>query len=154
MDIAAFLKSESPLFRDFPEDKLKVLAAGGHLLDCAPGESLARCGDDASFLGVVLDGEVVATAPGEGGRPETLIRFQRGETFNELGLMTGDKLIADLTVSMPSKVLTIPLELFQTTILTSPAALQTVSRTVARRMTEILADPARAAAARNGPACR
>ena len=124
-------------------------AAGGRLLDLAPGDLVARCGDDARFLGVVMEGELAATAPGEGGRPEDLLRFHPGDTFGELGLMTGDKITADLAAAEPSKVLTIPLDLFQTVVLTEPAALQTVSRTIAKRMTEIMANPAKAAAALN-----
>lgn len=146
-DMTSFLKEKVALFRDFSHAQLAELVAGGRVVSVEAGEAVVHCGDDARFLGVVLAGELVASAPGEGGRPEELLRFKAGDTFGELGLMTGDKVTADLIAATRSRVLAIPVALFQTAILSAPAALQRISKTVTERLKQVMADPAKSAAA-------
>ena len=146
-DIALFLKENVDLFGEFSDERLTELLDDGRIVSFEANEAVVHCGDDARFLGVVLEGELVASAPGEGGRREELLRFQAGDTFGELALMTGDKVTADLVAVARSQVLEIPVALFQTAILSSPAALQRVSRTVTERLKHALADPVKSAAA-------
>ena len=75
------------------------------------------------------------------------MRFNPGDSFGELGLMTGDKVTADLLAAAPSKILKIPVDLFRSAILTEPGAVQRVSKTVTERLTGVMADPVKAAAA-------
>jgi len=146
-DLVSFLRERVSLCEDFSNERLVELAFGGVMKSFEPGEAVARCGDDAAFLGVVFEGELVALAPEDGGRRQELLRFQSGDTFGELGLMTGDKVTADLLAAAPSKVLKIPVDLFRSAILTEPGVVQRVSKTVTERLTGVMADPAKAAAA-------
>jgi acetate kinase len=148
-DVPSFLKEKVGLFRDFSDERLAELADGGRIVSVEASEAIAHCGDDARFLGVVLEGELVASAPGEGGRPEELLRFKAGDTFGELGLMTGDKVQADLVAATLAQVLEIPVAHFQAAILSEPAAVQRISKTVTERLKQVMADPAKSAAALN-----
>ena len=147
--IPSFLKEHVSLLQDFSDGRLHQLAAGGQVVSVEASEAVVHAGDDARFLGIVLEGELVASAPGEGARPAELLRFKAGGTFGELGLMTGDPVTADLIATTRALVLQIPLDLFRTAILTEPLAVHRISKPVADRLKQVLSDPARAAAARN-----
>ncbi len=147
-DIPSFLKDHVALFRDFTGERLAHLTAGGRVVSAEAGEAVVHGGDEARFLGVVLEGELAASASGEGGRSEELMRFKAGDTFGELGLMTGDPVAADLMAVARSLVLEIPVDLFREAILTEPGAVQRISKTVTERLTRVMADPVKSAAAR------
>ena len=146
-DIPSFLKEKVGPFQDLSDERLAQLVAGGRVVSVEASEAVAHCGDDPRFLGIVLEGELVASAPGEGGRAEELLRFKAGDTFNELALMTGDAVLADFIAESRCEVLLIPVSLFQSVIVAEPGAVQQISRTIAERMKAVLADPAKAAAA-------
>jgi acetate kinase len=61
--------------------------------------------------------------------------------------MTGDKLLADFIAESRCEILFIPVSLFQSIIVTEPHAVQHISRTIADRFKQVLADPSKAAAA-------
>ena len=50
---------------------------------------------DASFLGVLLAGDLAASVLGDGGQREVIGRLKAGDTFGEMALMSGDKTMAD-----------------------------------------------------------
>ena len=147
--IPSFLREHVVLFEDFSDARLAELAAGGRVVSVEANEAVVHGGDEARFLGVVLEGELVATAPGAGAHPEELLRFKAGDTFGELGLMTGDPVTADLIASTRALMLEIPLDLFRAAILTEPGAVRRISKTVAERLQQVMADPAKSAAALN-----
>lgn len=130
-DVPLFLRESVNLFTDFSDERLAKLVAGSRVAFIEAHEAVAYCGDDARFLGVVLEGELIASAPGEGGRAEELLRFKTGDTFGELGLMTGDKVAVDLVAATRAQLLEIPVGLFQVAILSEPGAVQRISKTVA-----------------------
>ncbi len=146
---ALFLRDKVPLFQDFSDSRLNDLVTGSRVHFLGKDETAAHCGDDASFLGVVLEGELAASAPGEGARAEELLRLKAGDTFGELGLMTGDKVLADVVAVTPAKILHIPIDLFRTAILTEPTAVQRIAKKVTETISNVMADPAKAAAAHN-----
>ena len=99
-------------------------------------------GDEATHLGVVLSGEVVAGCNGK-----TLGELKAGDMFGELSLMSGQPLIADFVAKSPCEVLLVPVSLFQSIIVAQPGAVRTISQTIADRTKMLMADPAKAAAA-------
>src|SRR5687767_12879678 len=147
MNVPEFLKQKVSLLKDFSEDSLRELAEGSRTSSYEANEAVANCGDDVTHFGVVLSGTLAASALGDGGTRKVLGRLEAGGTFGELALMTGDKLLVDFIAETPSQVLRVPVSLFQSKIMTQPAAVQQISRTIAERMKEILSDPEKAAAA-------
>lgn len=147
MTTCDFLKSRVSLFKEFPDDRLQELVKGSRTDSFEVNEAVAHCGDEPAYLNVIMRGAVSASAIGEGGARQVLGRFEAGSTFGELALMTGDKLLADFIAESPSEVLRIPVSLFQSIIMVAPGAVQQVSRTMAGRLQEVMADPQKAAAA-------
>ena len=147
MKTAEFLKSKVALFQNFSEDSLRELVDGSRVASYEANEAVARFGEEVTHFSVVLSGSVNASTFGEGGTRQVLGRLEAGGTFGELALMTGDKALADFVAESRSEVLRIPVSLFQSKIMVQPAALQQISRTIAERLTEVIADPSKAAAA-------
>ena len=141
----ASLKSNVALLADFDEAHLKQLVEGSRIVALSPGEVLLHAGEETHSLGVVLEGEIAASA-GIDGQAQHLGQLGPGETFGEMALISGDPAVADFVATEPSRVMLVPLTLFQTQIMAEPRALQHISRTIGTRLQKIMADPAKAAA--------
>jgi acetate kinase len=148
--IASFLKEKVSAFRDISPQRLQSLVGGSRVGSFAAGETIMHQGDEPTHFGVVLSGTVHASALADGAAPQSLGRLTTGETFNELALMTGDPVLADFTAESRCEVLLIPVSLFQSVIVAEPGAVQHLSRNIAGRMKEIMADPLKAAALQRG----
>lgn len=142
MDTLGFIKDRVGLFKNFSADHLKRLVEGSRVKSFEAKEAIMHHGDEATHLGVVLSGEVVAGTNGQ-----NLGELKAGETFAELSLMSGQPLLADFVAKSPCEVLLVPVSLFQSLIVAEPGAVQTISKTIADRMKRLMADPAKAAAA-------
>jgi len=146
-EIASFLKSNVPLFSEFSGERLAGLVGGSRVASFEANEALVHQGSEATHLGVILSGTVSASVLAEGGVRQTLGRLEPGGTFGEMALMTGDRVLADFIAASPCEALFIPVSLFQSVIVAEPRAVQLVSRTIAERFRQLMADPAGAAAA-------
>jgi acetate kinase len=142
VDATDFLKKQVPLFKDFTPDRLNELVDGSVVGSFEPKEAIMHRGEEATHLGVVLEGTVAA----DGGNGQRLGELKSGDTFAELSLMSGNPLLADFIAESPCEVLLIPVSLFQSLIVSEPGTVRQISRTIADRM-KLMADPAKAAAA-------
>jgi len=112
----------------------------------AAGDVVVHAGEEVHFPGIVLQGRIVGTAPnGDDGR-HVIGRLQPGATFGEMALMSGDPSLADYVAEVPSRIMMVPLTLFQTHIMAEPRAMQHISRTISARLQQVFTDPAKAAA--------
>lgn len=145
--LVEFLRQRVGLCSHFADDRLDQLARESRVVSYEPNESVVKFGDDAGFLGVLLEGELAVSVPGEGGHRHLIGRFKAGDTFGEMALMSGDKTMADFIAETRCRVLRIPVAVFQSTIMTDPRAVQHISRSIADRFKQVMADPAKAAAA-------
>jgi acetate kinase len=145
--IKDFLKTRVGLFQHLSDKHLEDILKGSKVLSFEPNEVVVLFGEEASYLGVLLEGSLVASVPGEYGLPRVIDHLSSGGTFGELALMTGDKTMADLVAETRCEILRIPVTLFQTVIITEPKALQLISRTVVERLKKVNEDPEAAAAA-------
>ena len=141
-----FLRTRVPLFEGFDERRLNELAAGSRIESFAPGETVSYAGEAVHFLGIVLVGELEASVASDDGSPRSLGRLGPGETFGEMALMSGEAALADLTASTATKVMRVPLSLFQSHVMAEPRAVQHISRTIGERFRRVMTDPANAAA--------
>jgi acetate kinase len=149
MQNAEFLKQRVALFRDFPVNRLQQLVEGSRVRTFEPGELIARQGDEAAHLGVVMSGSLSASASDENGSSQLLGQLQAGDTFGEMALMTGDAVLADFKAETRSEVMLVPVSLFQSIIVVEPGAVQQLSRTIASRVKMVATDPAKAAVLRS-----
>jgi acetate kinase len=146
-DLTDFLKEKVAVMKDFSSETLDELAHGSRVASFEANEAVAHCGDEVTHFGIVLSGSLSASAIADGGKRQVVGRLEPGGTFGELGLMTGDKMPVDFIATAPSRVLRIPVSLFQSKIMTQPGAVKRISKTIADRMKDILGDPKRADAA-------
>jgi len=142
-----FLKQRVGLCKHFADDRLDQLLKESRVVSYEPNEAVVEFGEDAGFLGVLLEGDLAVSVPGDGVQREVIGRFQAGDTFGEMALMSGDKTMADFIAETRCQVLRIPVAVFQSAIMADPRAVQHISRTIADRFKQVLADPAKAAAA-------
>jgi acetate kinase len=142
-----FLKEKVSLFRDLGPERLQGLVESARTLSLEASEIVMHQGDEATHLGVVLSGAIDASVLGEGAQRQALGRLQAGDTFNELALMTGDTVIADFAAASRAEVLLIPVSQLQSVLVAESGAVKQISRTIASRMEQVMADPQKAAAA-------
>ena len=113
VDVAGFIKEHVDLFKDFTLERVRELVDGSLVRSFETNEAIAHQGSEATHLGVVLSGTVVASAAIDGAR-QTLAKLQAGDTFAEAALMTGNPLLADfIAAASHCEVLLIPASLFQ-----------------------------------------
>jgi acetate kinase len=146
-DPADFLKQQVGLFKEFSSDRVKQLVAGSRTESFEANQAIAHSGNAATGLWVVLSGTVTASVLGNGGKRQQLGTLKAGDTFGEGALMTGNPLLADFVAESRSEILSIPVSLFQSSIVAEPGAIQHISRTVAERMKMLLKEPAKVSAA-------
>ena len=137
-----FLRTQVPLFEGFDEQRLHEIVAGSRTESYAPGEAVTYAGEAVHALGIVLEGELSASVSDDDGSPRTLGKLGAGETFGEMALMSGEAALADLTATSATKVMRVPLGLFQSHVMAEPRAVQYISRTIGERFRRVMADPA------------
>jgi acetate kinase len=145
--ITDFLKTRVPLFQHFSESRIVELLHGSKIMSYESNEAIIKFGEDAVFLGVLLEGRLSVSVPTEGGVRKEIGYLNAGDTFGEMALMSGDKTMADSIAETQCQVLRIPVELFRSIIMTEPKALQHLSKTIVDRIKQVSADPDNAAAA-------
>ncbi len=111
--IPDFLKSDVNLFKHLTENQLNNLLQGSRVVSYEVNEAVVRFGEQASFLGVLLEGELSVSVVADDGLRKEIGRFNAGDTFGEMALMSGDKTMADFIAETRCQVLRIPVELFQ-----------------------------------------
>ncbi|MFL6585074.1 MAG: acetate/propionate family kinase [Chthoniobacterales bacterium] len=143
---AAFLKNKVGLLAYFSEEQLHDLANASQIVAASPGDVIVHAGDELHFLGVVLEGKVAASVPADDGQQHSLGELLAGDTFGEMAVMTGDPAVADFVAMERSRVMLVPLTLFQAQIMSEPRALQHISRTITARLQAVMSDPQKAVA--------
>ncbi len=147
----AFINSSVPLLSHFTAAQRLELAKGSRIRDFEPGEVIVYAGDEVHFLGVILEGCVGASALAADGARVSLGQLAAGHTFGEMALMSGDPALADLKAETRSRIMLVPLTLFQSRIMVNPDAAQLISITISSRFQQALKDPVKAAAITRKP---
>jgi acetate kinase len=145
--IIEFLRTRVGLFQHLSDKRLPEIVQGSKVMSYEPNEVVVSFGEEASFLGVLIEGELSVSALADDGSPREIARFAAGDTFGEMALLSGDKIVYDYIAETRCQVLRIPVDLFQSIIMTEPAALKHVSKTVIERLKQLSANPEKAEAA-------
>lgn len=147
-ETADFLKKNVGLFRQFSDNRLAELVAGSQVVSYEPNEAIVEFGEDATHLGVLLEGEASASVIAEAGERQVVAHLKAGDTFGEMVLMTGEKTMVDIIAETRCSALLVPVSLFSSVIMTEPRAVQHISRTISERFKTVMQDPAKIAAFR------
>ena len=145
--VVGFLKTKVGLFKYLPENRIEEIVKASRVVFYEVNEAVIRLGEEATFLGVLLEGELKISGVTDGGVHSQIGFFKKGDTFGEMALMSHERIIADLIANTPCKVLRIPVEIFQSVIMSEPIFLQHVSKTIIERMKQLAEDPAKASLA-------
>jgi len=146
-DIVRYLKTQVGLFAGFTEQRLQELVDKSRVVSFESNEAILHYGAEAPHLGIVLSGAVTASVLGADGTRQTIGRIEAGGTFGEMALMTGERMLADIVADCHCELLLVPVSLFQSVIVAEPGAVQYISRTIAERFKNLIADPSAATAA-------
>lgn len=142
--IPDFLKSHVGLFMQLSDKELKKIYEGSSIISYDVNEAVVRIGEEISFLGVILEGELSVSGVTDSGLRKELARFKSGDTFGEMALMSNERTMVDYIAEKPSQVLQIPVALFQSVLMIEPNALQHATRTIVKRMKFLTEDPEKA----------
>ncbi len=145
--IAKFLKTKVALFKELSEERITGIVKASRVVFYEVNEAIIRLGEEATFLGVLLEGELKISGIAEGGVQIQIGFFKKGDTFGEMALMSHERIIADLIAKTPCKVLRIPVEVFQSVIMSEPTFLHFVSKTIIERIRQLSEDPKKASLA-------
>ena len=145
--ILKFLKTRVSLFEHISDNRLADILLGSRVLSYESNEAVVRFGEEAGFLGVLLEGKLSVSVVADEGLRKEIRQFNAGDTFGEMALMSGDKTMVDIIAETRCQVLRIPVTLVQSVIMTEPNALQYMSKTIVERFKQVSADPDKAAAA-------
>ena len=127
----AFLRT-APLFAGLDEGVLARLARAGRLLAVAKGKVLFTQNDSAEAFYVVRSGRVVLLLDSPDGRERVIGEMRAGDTFGELGLITGQTRSTTAVARESSELLAIPrgefLALIEADALLARRLLETTAR--------------------------
>ncbi len=147
MNTLDFLKQSVAVCKDFSPDRLQQLIDGSRIVSFEANEAVEHSGAEATHFGVVLSGTISVSVMHNGNARQPIGQLKTGDTFGEMALMTGQPMLADFIAESRCQVLRIPVSLFQSVIVAEPEAVKHISRTIMERMKQVLADPAKSAAA-------
>lgn len=128
-----FCRERVALFADFEPEALARLVERASVASFEPNEAIIEFGEEARFLGIMLDGRAEASVTDNSGRRTRLAELHAGDIFGEMALMTGDKTAADVIGLTRCVALLVPAELFAEAIMTQPSAIRLLSRLIAQR---------------------
>lgn len=145
--VSEFIKNKVSLFKGLSDVRIAEIVKASRVAFYEVNEPVLKLGEEATFLGVLLEGELKISGVIEGGIHSQVGLFKKGDTFGEMALMSHDPIIADVIANTQSKVLRIPVEVFQSVIVTEPTFLQHVSKTMMKRIKQLAEDPHKASLA-------
>jgi acetate kinase len=135
--IARELLTQFKVFDSLPSEVAASIVERAEIAPYAPGEVIVPFGQPFTFFGIVLEGEANAYLEEKEGQARSVETLGPGSHFGDMSLLTGLNSPVDLIASSPCRVLLIPEDLFHRWVQLDPAALQTFSKSIARRSTWI-----------------
>ncbi len=139
-DIIIFLKNHVKLFSEFPEDRLQKIAESSIVKTFEENEGMLHFGEKDNFLGVLLDGQAMASVAENTGKPHFLYDFNPGALIGLISMMTGDPNLTDVIALKRCKVLIISEELFTSLIITHLPTVQKISKIIGKMIQKLTID--------------
>jgi acetate kinase len=132
-ELIPFLLEKVKLFGSFSRSTVEAIVAGSELRTFEGNESIIQCGDEGSFIGVLVSGHgEISIADSTGGRL-VMSQLEAGDVFGEMSVLTGDRTVADVIAGNRCLVMLIPQDVVSTRILINPKAIVYLSKLLADR---------------------
>ncbi len=132
-ELKKFLRDKVALFAGFDAAEIAAIVAESELRTFEGSEAIIECGDEGSFIGVLVSGHAHVSVADSAGERVEFCRLEAGDVFGEMALLTGDRTVADVIAGNRCFVLVIPQEVFNARILVKPRAVTYLSRLLAER---------------------
>lgn len=131
-DIIQFVRKKVPALAALPEDELARLLDESRVVTFEAQEAIIEFGDEAAFLGVLLEGQAELSIADEGGTRHQLALLKAGELFGQMALMTDEPNLADVIGVTHCRALLVPQASCMALLLTRPPAVKQLSRSISR----------------------
>lgn len=118
-----------------PEEIAAAAQEEAQIAPYAPGEVVIGFDEPFTFFGFILDGEVEACISEEDDQPMCIETLGQGSYFGDMSILTGLASPVDMIAKSPCRILLLPVTLFRRWVQADPFALQTFSKSIARRST-------------------
>ncbi|MBK5914977.1 acetate/propionate family kinase [Rhodocyclus purpureus] len=142
IDLNRFFLEQVPLFENFPANQVEQIVAESRLATYEANEAILETGDEANVFGVIIEGSAEISTTGKTGSRTLIKQLGQGEVYGVVSRMTGDRIMADVIASTRCRVLSIPLEVFNSHILGNPKAVSFLARALAEIVGKIAVDTA------------
>ncbi|MBN2719327.1 MAG: acetate/propionate family kinase [Deltaproteobacteria bacterium] len=139
-DICTLLKNNVPLFSDFSMAALTDIVAASTLASAEENEAIIEFGSRRQALGVLLKGRVLVSTVQNTGDTREIAEIDAPGLFGEMSLMTGERALADVIGMTRCEIMWIPEPVFNTQVITNPAALQHLGKLLTRRASALAFD--------------
>ena len=126
--------TELPLFKKFSREKLKELIKMSRVETFDSQEVIIQFGQPGRFLGIILEGQAVATVTSKTGEQTPLGVIKQGGFLGEMSLLTGEPTSADVIALERCEIFLIPHDVFSTYIAINPHAVQILAKTITERL--------------------
>jgi len=136
-NLAGFLKANVSIFKNIPEPKINDLIKASHLRTFETNEAVIECGEEGTFLGIMIEGEAEVSFADDSGTRHRLALLKPGDLFGEMSLMTGDRTVADVIGTGHCHALLIPQNAFSTMLAANPSAIMSLSKLISDRSRKI-----------------
>ncbi len=101
-----------PILAEAPRGPIERLARAAEEIEVPAGVAIVTEGEAADAFFVVVSGDVLVTARGEGDAERQLPQLSTGDYFGEIGLLEHIPRTATVTTASPTRLLRIPGEVF------------------------------------------
>ena len=125
------------LCRGLSDHAVDILANESRICRYSPNEVVIRQGEPGDQLFIVKAGRVGVSASKSGAAPVEVAQLNAGDYFGEMSLLLGEPRSSTVTASTPLELLVIGRHAFATTFAESPETVETISKTIASRRTEL-----------------
>jgi len=139
-----------PLFADMPEGAFFDLTSRMLARSFQPGDVVARQGDPAGPLWVIIEGSAMVKV----GEDEVINRLGAGDVFGEMSLLLDEPRRATIVADAPLEVFEMDRELLRSAMTRHPAMAEVLARLVKTRLVDVLLATAPLFSAFDGPSRR
>lgn len=123
------------IFSRMPPEIAAAAQEEAQIAPYAPGEVVIAFDQPFTFFGLILEGEVTAFVSDDEGEPYPIETLDKGSFFGDMSILTGLQSPVDMVAKSPCRILLLPVQLFRHWVQVDPFALQTFSKSIARRST-------------------
>ncbi|GAB6095046.1 hypothetical protein JCM14469_12980 [Desulfatiferula olefinivorans] len=127
-----FLRQKTELFSQFPDARLADVLKDSFEKTFEEKEAIVEFGEEADFLGVILDGRAVASVTDNMGEQNALLNMGPGDIIGLIPMMTGELNPSDIIGETRCRVLVIPQAVFAELILTDLPTVRVITRMMSK----------------------